>query len=134
MIKTIHSIVRRPILYLKGKLPPSQFFVLSSILVGLSSGMAAVTLKYLVHSIERLITYYSNVFEEFLVFALFPLVGIFLTVIYIRYFLKSEIQKGTAEIVHSIIKKSSKIPIYFFIISSRLPDSSPSISAQILRR
>ncbi len=123
MIKAIHAIIRRPILYLKGKLPPSQFFVLSSILVGLSSGLAAVTLKYLVHSIERLITYYSNVFEEFLVFALFPLVGILLTVVYIRYFLKSEIQKGTAEIVHSIIKKSSKIPpqtMYSHLITSGL--------------
>ena len=123
MIRAIHSITKRPILYLKGKLPPTQFFVLSSILVGLSSGLAAVTLKYLVHSIERLITYYSNVFEEFLVFALFPLIGIFLTVVYVRYFLKSELQKGTAEIVHSIIKKSSKIPeqtMYSHLITSGL--------------
>jgi len=123
MINRIHSILQRPILYLKEKLPASQFFVLSSILVGLTSGLAAVTLKYLVHSIERLVTYYSNAFEEFLVFALFPLVGILLTVIYLRYFLKSELQKGTAEIVHSIVKKSSKMPpetMYSHLITSGL--------------
>ncbi len=123
MIRSIHSIAKRPILYLKGKLPPSQFFVLSSILVGLSSGLAGVSLKYFVHSIERLVTYYSIRFDEFLVFALFPLVGIFLTVIYVRYFLKSELQKGTAEIVHAIIKKSSKInpkTMYSHVISSGL--------------
>ena len=123
MINRIHSILQRPILYLKEKLPSSQFFVLSSILVGLTSGLAAVTLKYFVHSIERLVTYYSNAFEEFLVFALFPLVGILLTVMYLRYFLKSDIQKGTAEIVHSIVKKSSKMPpetMYSHLITSGL--------------
>jgi len=113
----------RPILYLKGKLPPSQFFVLSSILVGLSSGLAGVSLKYFVHSIERLVNYYSIRFDEFLVFALFPLVGIFLTVLYVKYLLKRELQKGTAEIVHTIIKKSSKISpqtMYSHLISSGL--------------
>lgn len=123
MIRRIHSIIKKPILYLKGKLPPSQFFVISSILVGLSSGLAGVSLKYFVHSIERLVTYYSTRFDEFLVFALFPLVGIFLTVVYIRYFLKRDLQKGTAEIVHSIIKNSSKISpqtMYSHVVSSGL--------------
>ena len=96
---------------------------MSSILVGLSSGLAGVSLKYFVHSIERLVNYYSIRFDEFLVFALFPLVGIFLTVVYVRYFLKHNLQKGTAEIVHSIIKKSSKISpstMYSHLISSGL--------------
>jgi CIC family chloride channel protein len=50
-------------------------------------------------------------------------VGIFLTVVYVRYFLKHDLQKGTAEIVHSIIKKSSKISpstMYSHLISSGL--------------
>lgn len=123
MIRSVHSVVQRPILYLKGKLPASQFFVISSILVGLSSGLAGVSLKYFVHSIEQLVNYYSIRFDEFLVFALFPLLGIFLTVVYLRYFLKRDLQKGTAEIVHSIIKKSSKISphtMYSHLISSGL--------------
>ena len=123
MIESIHSVLKKPVLYLQEKLPSSQFFVLASVLVGLSSGFAAVSLKYFVHSIERLVNYYSNRFEEFLVFALFPLVGILLTVIYIKYFLKSELQKGTADIVHSIVKKSSVIPsqtMYSHLITSGL--------------
>ena len=123
MIESIHNILSKPVLYLQDKLPPGQFFVLSSVMVGLTSGFAAVMLKYFVHSIERFVTYYSNFFEEFLVFALFPLLGILLTVIYIKYFLKSEIQKGTAEIVHAIAKKSSSLPsqtMYSHIITSGL--------------
>ena len=123
MIESVHSLIKKPILYLKEKLPSTQFFVLSSILVGLTSGFAAVMLKYFVHSIERLVNYYSNVLDEFLVFAFFPLIGIFLTVVYIRYFLKRDLQKGTAEIVHAIIKKSSNIPsqtMYAHLVTSGL--------------
>src|SRR5688572_15897192 len=123
MIESIHSVLKKPILYLKEQLPSDQFFVVASVLVGLSSGFAAVMLKYIVHSIERLVGYYSTVFEEFLVFAMFPLIGILLTVIYIKYFLKSEIQKGTAEIVYSIVKNSSKVPkqtMYSHLITSGL--------------
>jgi CIC family chloride channel protein len=123
MIKAIHAFLQRPVLYLKEKLPTTQFFVLSSILVGLSSGFAAVTLKYLVHSIERLVTYYSNIYEEFFVFALFPLIGIFLTVLYIRYALKRELKKGTADIVHAIVKKQSDLPsesMYSHLVTSGL--------------
>lgn len=123
MIKSIHNFLSKPILYLQDKLPRGQFFVLSSILVGLTSGFAAVMLKYFVHSIERLVSHYSNVLEEFLVFAIFPLIGILLTVLYVRYMLKGVLKKGTAEIVHAIAKKSSTIPphnMYSHLITSGL--------------
>jgi chloride channel protein, CIC family len=123
MIRSIHNLLSKPILYLQDKLPRGQFFVLSSILVGLTSGFAAVMLKYFVHSIERLVSHYSNVLDEFLVFAIFPLIGILLTVLYIRYMLKGILKKGTAEIVHAIAKKSSTISphnMYSHLITSGL--------------
>jgi CIC family chloride channel protein len=109
MIKELHHLASRPIVYLQERISPRQFFIFSSILVGLSSGLAAITLKYFVHSIESFVTYYSNHYERFLVFAMFPIIGILLTVLYIRYALKSEFHKGTAEIVYAIAKKSSLI-------------------------
>lgn len=123
MMRSIHNFLSKPILYLQDKLPRGQFFVLSSILVGLTSGFAAVMLKYFVHSIERLVSHYSNVLEEFLVFAIFPLIGILLTVLYVRYMLKGVLKKGTAEIVHAIAKKSSTISphnMYSHLVTSGL--------------
>jgi chloride channel protein, CIC family len=123
MIRKIHTIISKPVLYLQSKISSRQFFILSSILVGLSSGLAAVTLKYFVHRIEVFVTYYSNHFEEFLLFALFPLAGILLTVFYIRYMLKEPLKKGTAEIVYAIVKKSSFIEyknMYSHMITSAL--------------
>lgn len=123
MIDLLHDLIRKPILYLREKVSDRQFLIISSILVGLTSGLAAVAVKYVVHSIGQLVSFYSTNYEEFFLFALFPLIGILLTVFYIRYFLNGKLPKGSAEIVYSIAKKSSKIPprqTYAHMITSAL--------------
>src|SRR5689334_8609820 len=102
MINKIHNVLSRPIAYLQTKISPRQFFIFSSILVGLSSGLAAIVLKYFVHRIELFVTYSSTHVEDFLLFGLFPLIGILATVLYIRYVLKGEFKKGTSEVVYAI--------------------------------
>lgn len=123
MIKQLHQLVKHLNRYFQDKLSPRQFFILSSILVGLSSGLAAIILKYFVHTIERFVSYYSHNYAEFFLFTLFPLVGIGLTVFYIQKFLKGEFKKGSAEIVYAITKKSSILPtsqMYSHLITSAL--------------
>ena len=123
MLIRLHNIVKRFNLYLHDKLSPRQFFILSSILVGLSSGLAAIILKYFVHTIETGVTYYSHNYAEFFLFTLFPILGIGLTVFYIQRFLRGEFKKGGAEIVYAITKKSSVLPrsqMYTHLITSAL--------------
>src|SRR5687767_10836137 len=123
MIKRIHGIVSRFMLFVREKLSARQFFVLSSIIVGLSSGLAAIVLKYFVHSIERLVHYYSHNYVEFFLFTLFPIIGIGLAVFYVQKVLKGEFKKGTSEIVYAITKKSSVLPtsqMYTHLITSAL--------------
>jgi chloride channel protein, CIC family len=123
MIELFNSIFIRPVTFLRHRLSDRQFFIVSSILVGLGSGLAAVLLKYIVHSLESLVSFYSTNYEEFVHFALFPLIGILLTVFFVRYFLNNKLKKGSAEIVYSIVKKSSVIPsreMYSHLISSAL--------------
>lgn len=110
MLKRISTVFSAPVLYLRDKLSTRQFFILSSILIGLASGAAAILLKSFVHSIETLVTFYSTNYEEFFLFALFPLIGLTLTVVVIRYFFKNRLKKGSAEIVYSIAKNSSVLP------------------------
>jgi CIC family chloride channel protein len=110
-------------LFVREKLSARQFFILSSIIVGLSSGLAAIILKYFVHSIERLVHYYSHNYTEFFLFTLFPIIGIGLAVFYVQKVLKGEFKKGTSEIVYAITKKSSVLPtsqMYTHLITSAL--------------
>lgn len=123
MLKRLVIILKTPVHFLKEKLSPRQFFILSSIAVGLCSGAAAILLKSFVHSIERLVNFYSTTYEEFFLFALFPLIGITLTVVTVRYFLRKRLKKGSAEIVYAIAKNSSVLPAsqtYSHIITSAL--------------
>ena len=123
MILRIRHIVKRAIHYLQEKLTPHQFLIFSSVMVGLTSGLAAVILKYVVHSIEVWIQYYGRNVQEFLLFALLPIAGITLTVLYVRYVLKGNFKKGSAEITFAITKKSSVLPrsqMYSHLVTSAL--------------
>jgi CIC family chloride channel protein len=110
MILRTHDLAKRIIRYLKEKLNPHQFLVLSGILVGITSGLAAVLLKYIVHNIEIWVQYDGVGKSEIFLFAILPMVGITLTYIYVRYILKTPFRKGSAEISFAIAKKSSVLP------------------------
>src|SRR5690606_20291939 len=123
MIERIHQVIVSFINYFHERLTARQFFLLSSVLVGLSAGLAAIILKSVVHFIGEQIEYYADNYEDFFLFTLFPLIGIMLTVLYVRYALKGKLKKGSAEIVYSIAKESSVLPrsdMYGQIISSAL--------------
>lgn len=123
MLDLLHDLIKKPISYLAEKLSARQFLILSSILVGLTSGLAAVAVKYVVHSIGQLVSFYSRNYEEFFLFALFPTIGIVLTFFYVRYFLRAKLPQGNPEIVYAIAKKSSKISprqTYAHMITSAL--------------
>ena len=123
MISRSHKLIVRFVNYFHERLTARQFFILSSVLVGLSAGLAAVILKFFVHFISVRVEYYADSYEDFFLFTLFPLVGITLTVLYIRYGLKGKLKKGSAEIVYSIAKESSVLPkteMYGHILTSAL--------------
>ncbi len=109
------------IFWIKGKLSAKQFLIFSSIMVGLSAGLAAVLLKMLVHYIRIGLTYnYHIPFQNYL-YLIFPLLGIILTVYYVKKFAKGRISKGTSVILYSIAKKQSHLPkeqMYHPIITS----------------
>jgi chloride channel protein, CIC family len=123
MFNAIGRTLKRIIIFARRKLSAKQFFLLSSIVVGLLSSLAAILLKYCVHSIGTWVTYYSTSYEQFFLFTLFPAVGIALTVFYVQYLLKGNFKKGSAEISYAIARKSSEIPssqTYSHIITSAL--------------
>jgi CIC family chloride channel protein len=93
----------------KDKLTKRQFIFLSSILIGLSAGLAAIVLKIIVHYIFLAATYDKLSDLRFL-YLLLPMIGIFLTVVIVRKVLKNNFVKGLPQIHYAIAKKSSIIP------------------------
>lgn len=86
-----------------------NFIYLLSLVVGIISGLAALFLKHLIHFIgEELINYITLEGFNYL-YLLYPFIGILLTVLFIRYFIKDDIGHGVSKILYAISKKSSKL-------------------------
>ncbi|MCG2613016.1 chloride channel protein [Terrimonas sp. NA20] len=105
---------------LRTKLTRVQYIMLVATLTGLFSGLAAVLLKTLVHYLQDWIKHIDVSRFSYL---LFPVIGLLLTVLVIKLFFHSHIEKGIAMVLRSIARKSSFIPLkhtYLHIVTSSL--------------
>ncbi|HEV8513246.1 MAG TPA: chloride channel protein [Cyclobacteriaceae bacterium] len=119
----LHQSVRVLILWIRHKMTDRQFFILSSVVVGLSAGLVAVGLKFIVHQTTHFVTDYSETREWFWLYAIVPMFGLSLTTVYVVNFLKGNLNKGSAEIQYAIAKQSSILPsgqMYSHVITSAL--------------
>lgn len=80
-----------------------------SFFIGILTGLAALILKNLIHFIgERLVGHFVTTRENFLYLA-FPLVGILITVLIIRFFIKDDLGHGVSKILGAISNNKGKI-------------------------
>jgi CIC family chloride channel protein len=100
----------------------NKIFILS-IFVGIISGLAAIILKSAVHFTQSML---QNAFPEdaynYLYLA-FPVIGITLTVLYIKFFVKDDLSHGVSKILYAIARKNGKLKAhhtYSSIVSSTL--------------
>ncbi|MGZ4057088.1 MAG: chloride channel protein, partial [Bacteroidia bacterium] len=118
------NFVEKGISWIHEKLSEKQFLIFSSVLVGLSAGLAAVLLKLLVHFIRQYIIEDRLLKLDFkFIYLLLPVVGIGLTVFVVQKFFKGKLNRGNVNILHSIAKKGSFLPfeqMYSHIITSGL--------------
>jgi chloride channel protein, CIC family len=106
LLKFYESVIN----WIHAKLSGSQFLIFSSMLVGITAGLAAVALKTLVHYIHLAITHDYNFQYQYYLYLIFPLIGIVLTVYIVKQFFHGKLGRGTANILHSIIKRSAFLP------------------------
>lgn len=110
------------IMWLQGRLSKKQFIFLSSVLVGLSAGMAAIVLKTFAHYIFRLATFDKTAHFSFLLLFL-PFLGILLTVLVVKKLFHNKFEKGLSNILFAIAQKSSIVPrvqMYAQVVTSSL--------------
>jgi len=100
-----------------------QFVYILSFFIGLISGLAAVVLKNTIHYTHEFLTSGFDIESESYWYLAYPVTGIFLTILFIRYFVKDNIRHGVARILYAISKKNSIIKPhnnYSSIIASTL--------------
>lgn len=116
--------IEKSINWIHEKTNEKQFLIFSSVLVGLSAGLAAVILKSFVFVIRQyFLENYLLKFDYKYLYLILPLIGIGLTVLIVKYFFKNLFERGTSSILYAIAKKSSFLPfhqMYSHIITSGL--------------
>lgn len=109
--------------WVKEKLNRSQFLILSGIMVGFSAGLAGDILKMAVHRVQRFVNEEIPFTERLLVFAVFPMLGIVLTALIVKYFFNGKEDKVFSDLLLDISKNRSKIrksKMYSQIIQSAI--------------
>lgn len=100
-----------------------NFVLLLGVVIGVIAGLAAVSLKSVVHLIENWLTSGIDIRFESYLYIGFPLIGILLTVIFTHFFLREKIGHGITQLLYDISKKSSIIKrskMYSRMITSAL--------------
>ncbi len=100
-----------------------QFLYLSCVLVGISSALAVTVLKTFAHSVFEFTQYVNGVVRLPYINSVLPIIGIVLTVFVIKKFLDGSIEKGTAQIMIAVAKRSGfmqRKQMYAQIITSSL--------------
>jgi len=108
----------------KRRISNSNFLIIAASVVGIMGGITSSVLKELTHYVASFLQNDLHWKYKFYLYFFFPLIGIFLTVLYIRTFIRrSKFQHGISSIIYNISHNSSKLDfhnIYSQVISSAL--------------
>ena len=101
--------LHRLILWRIAKVPELHFLYLLSLIVGIFSGVAAITLKHLIHFVAERLTNWFEAGSISWLYLVYPLVGILLTVLFVKYIIRDDISHGVSRILYSISRQSSRL-------------------------
>ncbi|CAI9684463.1 chloride channel protein [Elizabethkingia anophelis] len=100
-----------------------QFLYFSCVIVGITSALAVTVLKTFAHNVFQFTTYVNKILKLPYLNSILPILGIVLTVLIIRKFLNGSLEKGTAQIMIAVAKRSGFMPkkqMYAQIVTSSL--------------
>jgi CIC family chloride channel protein len=83
--------------------------LLLSVIVGILVGLAAVVLKAFVNIVRNFVVYIVDNYSLNYIYIIFPAIGIFLTVVFVRFIIKKKLGHGIPMVLYSISKNSGKI-------------------------
>lgn len=100
---------QRFIVWRERHITEKQFVLILSFLVGIFTALAAYVLKFLVEYIKEFLTENFDSTGANWLYLVYPVVGIFLTGLFIRKVVRDDIGHGVTKILYAISRKQSRI-------------------------
>ena len=103
------NLLERFVLWREKHVPQSRFVLVLSFIVGIISSLAAYLLKHLIEFIQHMLTggFYKDTFNW--LYLIYPVVGIFLTGLFIRKVVRDDIGHGVTKVLYAISRRQGKI-------------------------
>jgi CIC family chloride channel protein len=96
--------------YRQSKISNRNFLVFAAVFVGVFAGLAASLLKGITHYIQHFLQSELHWQYKYYLYLLFPAIGILLSVIYVKRFIrKGKFEMGLTPLLYTISKKSSRV-------------------------
>ena len=103
------SLLDRFINWRENHVPQNQFILLLSLIVGILSALAAFALKHLIHFIQHLLTGGFDPHTFNWLYLVYPVIGIFITGLFIRKVVRDDISHGVTKVLYAISCRMGKI-------------------------
>ncbi|MDE6316822.1 MAG: chloride channel protein [Muribaculaceae bacterium] len=99
------------------------FVMMLAFVVGLLCGFAALLLKWLIHFIGGQLTAHANISEGNYIYLIYPIIGIVLAGLFVRYVVRDNISHGVTRVLYAISQNKSRLKphnMYSSIIASSI--------------
>ena len=99
------------------------FVIVLALLVGVLGGVAALVLKTLIHLISNFLTSHLSISEGNYLFLFYPVAGILLSSLYVKYVVRDNISHGVTRVLYAISQNKSRLKkhnMYTSVIASSI--------------
>jgi chloride channel protein, CIC family len=103
------QILNKMISWRIAKISERNFIYIISLVVGIFSGLAALVLKKLIHLVEVQLTGWFDANTFSFLYLAYPILGITLTWLFVKYIVKDDIGHGVSKILFAISRKRGRL-------------------------
>lgn len=103
------TLMQRLILWREKNINEKHFILILSFIVGILTALAALILKFLIHLIQNFLTDNFDMTGVNYLYLVYPVIGIFLTGLFIRNIVKDDIGHGVTKILYAISRRQGRI-------------------------
>lgn len=105
----MHDVFMSFLLWREKHITEKTFVVILSLIVGILGGFAALILKSLIHLISSLLTSHLAINEGNYLYFIYPVLGIIITVLFVKYVVRDNISHGVTKVLYAISQNKSRL-------------------------
>lgn len=113
----------RVVIWREHHIKEKTLLVMLALIVGVIGGFAAQLLKYLIHLISQTLTSRFSATDVNYLYLVYPLAGILITVLFVKYVVKNNISHGVTKVLYAISRNKSRLKkknMYASLIASSI--------------